>query len=137
MDFSAAQDQARRTSKKLVLLFLMSVLSLIIITNLLVAVALLGFDVNFAGSVAAGNSTATNLMHYLSLERFGKIALAVCGVVGCAIAYKWVQLSGGGKRVAEQLGGQALIDLVIEETHTCYLGDRYFVSFPNINQLQT
>lgn len=108
MDFSAAQDQARRTSKKLVLLFLMSVLSLIIITNLLVAVALLGFDVNFAGSVAAGNSTATNLMHYLSLERFGKIALAVCGVVGCAIAYKWIQLSGGGKRVAEQLGGQRI-----------------------------
>ncbi|MEL6825269.1 MAG: 7-cyano-7-deazaguanine synthase QueC [Pseudomonadota bacterium] len=26
--------------------------------------------------------------------------------------------------LAEQLGGQALIDLVIEETHTCYLGDR-------------
>ncbi|MEL7031742.1 MAG: 7-cyano-7-deazaguanine synthase QueC [Pseudomonadota bacterium] len=26
--------------------------------------------------------------------------------------------------LAEQLGGDALIDLVIEETHTCYLGDR-------------
>ena len=26
--------------------------------------------------------------------------------------------------LAEQLGGQALVDLVIEETHTCYLGDR-------------
>ena len=26
--------------------------------------------------------------------------------------------------LADQLGGQALIDLVIENTHTCYLGDR-------------
>ena len=27
-------------------------------------------------------------------------------------------------RLAETLGGRALIDLIIEETHTCYLGDR-------------
>src|SRR6202161_2856459 len=27
-------------------------------------------------------------------------------------------------RLAEQLGGTALIDLIIEETHTCYLGER-------------
>ena len=27
-------------------------------------------------------------------------------------------------RLAESLGGRALVDLIIEETHTCYLGDR-------------
>ena len=27
-------------------------------------------------------------------------------------------------RLAEQLGGQALVDLIVTETHTCYLGDR-------------
>jgi len=27
-------------------------------------------------------------------------------------------------RLAEQLGGVALVDLVVEETHTCYLGER-------------
>jgi 7-cyano-7-deazaguanine synthase len=27
-------------------------------------------------------------------------------------------------RLAEQLGGQALVKLVVEETHTCYLGER-------------
>ncbi len=26
--------------------------------------------------------------------------------------------------LAEKIGGQALIDLIVEETHTCYLGDR-------------
>jgi 7-cyano-7-deazaguanine synthase len=27
-------------------------------------------------------------------------------------------------RLAERLGGQGLVDLIVEETHTCYLGDR-------------
>jgi len=26
--------------------------------------------------------------------------------------------------LAQELGGQALVDLIVEETHTCYLGDR-------------
>jgi 7-cyano-7-deazaguanine synthase len=26
--------------------------------------------------------------------------------------------------LSEELGGQALIDLIVEETHTCYMGDR-------------
>ena len=27
-------------------------------------------------------------------------------------------------QLAYELGGQELVDLIIEETHTCYLGDR-------------
>nr|MBP6618256.1 7-cyano-7-deazaguanine synthase [Burkholderiaceae bacterium] len=27
-------------------------------------------------------------------------------------------------RLAQQLGGQPLVDLIVEHTHTCYLGDR-------------
>jgi 7-cyano-7-deazaguanine synthase len=27
-------------------------------------------------------------------------------------------------RLAEELGGAALVDLIVEETHTCYLGER-------------
>jgi 7-cyano-7-deazaguanine synthase len=27
-------------------------------------------------------------------------------------------------RMADELGGQALVDLIVQETHTCYLGDR-------------
>jgi 7-cyano-7-deazaguanine synthase len=26
--------------------------------------------------------------------------------------------------LAERLGGHALVDLIVEETHTCYLGER-------------
>ena len=27
-------------------------------------------------------------------------------------------------RLADTLGGKALVDLIVEQTHTCYLGDR-------------
>ena len=27
-------------------------------------------------------------------------------------------------RLAQKLGGQPLVDLIVEHTHTCYLGDR-------------
>jgi len=27
-------------------------------------------------------------------------------------------------RLADALGGKALVDLIVEQTHTCYLGDR-------------
>jgi 7-cyano-7-deazaguanine synthase len=35
----------------------------------------------------------------------------------------WIDKAGTWQ-LAEELGGQALIDLVIDETHSCYLGDR-------------
>ena len=35
----------------------------------------------------------------------------------------WIDKAGTWK-LAEELGGQALVDLVREETHSCYLGDR-------------
>jgi 7-cyano-7-deazaguanine synthase len=35
----------------------------------------------------------------------------------------WVDKAGTWT-LAEQLGGQALIDLIVEDTHTCYLGER-------------
>ena len=35
----------------------------------------------------------------------------------------WIDKTGTWK-LAEELGGQALVDLVREETHSCYLGDR-------------
>jgi len=35
----------------------------------------------------------------------------------------WID-KAGTFALAEQIGGKALLDLVIEETHSCYLGDR-------------
>lgn len=106
MDFAIAQDQARRTSKKLVLLFLASVISLVVITNVLIVMVLMGFDTYAIGATTSNGDSLFKLAYYFSWQRFGKVTLAVTGVIGCAIFYKWTQLSGGGKSVAEQLGGQ-------------------------------
>lgn len=35
----------------------------------------------------------------------------------------WIDKAGTWK-LAEDLGGQALVDLIVEETHTCYVGNR-------------
>ncbi len=100
MDFFAQQDQARRNTSALVLLFILAVIALIIITNVLVMVVFWGA----AGQVNPGYQ----LGEYFSWRTFGLISLVVTGVVACAIAYKWIQLSAGGKRVAESLGGHRI-----------------------------
>lgn len=116
MDFFSEQDQARRSSKVLVSLFLLSVLILIVLTNVLVAVSLWLFDEQLVGNYQAYQQAVEtmsyqrtrHLFDYISWQRFLLISAAVSGVIACAIGYKWLQLSGGGKRVAEQLGGQRI-----------------------------
>ncbi len=116
MDFFTEQDQARRSSKVLIILFSLSVLVLIVLTNILVAVTLWLFDEQVAGNYQAYQQAVetlnyqrtSSLFNYLSWQRFALISLVVSSVIGCAIIYKWAQLSGGGKRVAEQLGGHRI-----------------------------
>ena len=116
MDFFTEQDQARRSSKLLVLLFSLAVSILIILTNVLIAITLWLFDEQLAGNYQAYQQAVATLDYqrtdtlfdYVSWQRFALVALAVTAVIGCAIIYKWVQLSGGGKRVAEQLGGHRI-----------------------------
>ncbi len=100
MDFFAQQDKARRHTTTLVLLFILAVIALIVITNILVMVVFIG---------AAGQTNmVSQLGGYFSWRAFGMISLVVTGIVACAIVYKWIQLSAGGKRVAESLGGHRI-----------------------------
>ena len=116
MDFFSEQDQARRSTKLLVALFSIAVVVLIIITNILVAMTLWLVNEQIAGNYQAYQGALDTLVYqetpgltdYISLQRFSLIALAVTGVIACAVLFKWIQLSGGGKRVAEQLGGKRI-----------------------------
>ena len=116
MDFFSQQDQARRSTKILVALFSIAVVVLIILTNILVAITLWLVNEQVAGNYQAYQNSLDTLSYqqtlgltdYFSLHRFSLIALAVTGVIACAVLFKWVQLSGGGKRVAEQLGGNRI-----------------------------
>ena len=112
MDFFAAQEQARRQTRLLLLLFAIAIGSLILITNLAVAVTLwwLGGDLPAGQSVAQvlSQDLRQPLPHYFSWQNFGTISLLVCGAVGLVMLFKWLQLRAGGKRVAEAMGGTRL-----------------------------
>ena len=113
MNFFSEQDQARRNTKWLVMLFVLAVLALIVLTNVLFAATfwvMQGQGENYyhAVELAEAGAGPRSLTYYFSWQSFGKISLAICGVLACVMAFKWLQLSGGGKRVAESLGGQRI-----------------------------
>ncbi len=102
MDFFQSQDNARKTTGRLVLLFALAVLSLIILTNLLVM---------FAFGYLQGN-TLVNDPEALSFDwnTFLLIGAAVIVIVGAASLYKMASLGSGGEAVAEMLGGRLIVD---------------------------
>lgn len=100
MDFFEHQAVAKRNTRLLVILFGLAVICLLTLTGLLVAAFSGGL-----GQTQNGQQPAEFYMHW-------DIVLAVTGMVlsaiSLAVLYKWVILKGGGKVVAESLGGRRL-----------------------------
>jgi hypothetical protein len=107
MDFYTEQDNARRNTRLLVLLFGFAVLVLIGITNLLIA-ALLYFA-GFYGLPLAGGDTITSFLGGFSIETFTWVSLGVVSTVFLVVLFKWAQLSAGGKAVAGKVKSNATI----------------------------
>jgi len=107
MDFFAQQDIARRNTRLLVFLFMTAVFVLIILTNAVVAGFLFfGEDYNIhSGSQGGVNGFSS----FFSWARFGTIGLGVTATVALVVLFKWIQLSGGGKAVAESMGGTRIL----------------------------
>jgi len=93
MNFFAHQAKARSNTTKLVLLFSLAVFSLILITLLFLILCL-----------AALNGTSVN-QELLNTGIVIKTAGAIIATVVLAWLYKTIQLSSGGKAVAEAMGG--------------------------------
>ncbi|MEP5567622.1 MAG: M48 family metallopeptidase [Halioglobus sp.] len=107
MNFFQQQDIARRNARVLVLLFSLAVLGLILLTNAAVAAFLyFGDDYNVYSGSRGGIS---GFLSYFSWERFGGIGLAVTATVALVVLMKWIQLSTGGKVVAESMGGVRIL----------------------------
>ena len=107
MDFFEQQDIARRNTRMLVLLFLAAVLLLIVLANVAVAGFLFfGQDYNIYSGSRQGMD---GFMSYFSWLRFGNIGLAVTATVALVVFLKWLQLSTGGKVVAESMGGSRIL----------------------------
>lgn len=102
MNFFEAQDRARRRTLWLVLLFGIAVVGLILLTNLLVLYALAYQQL---GYLSTGTSSAFAQFRW---DTFILVAVAVTILVSGGSIFKILQLAGGGRVVAESLGGHPL-----------------------------
>jgi len=99
VNFFAYQDEARSNTRKLVVLFLCAVLTLIAITSFLV-VGVLFYSESQTEMGITGD--------FLSSRIFIQVSLVVIAVIAAGTLYRLAQLRGGGKAVAEAMGGQLL-----------------------------
>lgn len=105
MNFFEHQDRARRNTRYLIFLLIAAVLSLVAITTLLFA-TLAYFGEEQRNEIA--QTTWQGIMHSLSPSAFLWIAVGVSGVVVLGSLFRFAQLRGGGKSVAEAMGGRLL-----------------------------
>jgi Zn-dependent protease with chaperone function len=104
VNFFEAQDDARKSTGRLVILFGAAVISLIVLTNLLVAAVYL-----WSNDYAYGQpQNLLDSLFNLPAETWLMISVGVVGVVGVASLYKFLIIRGGGRVVAESLGGRML-----------------------------
>jgi Zn-dependent protease with chaperone function len=106
MDFFAQQDQARRNTRYLVILFSLAVILLIVLVNgLITAFLWFGRDYN----LYVGGSGWKGYLALFSWERFATIGAAVAATVGLVSLVRWLQLASGGRTVAEGMGGRRVL----------------------------
>jgi Zn-dependent protease with chaperone function len=101
-DFFTRQDTARRNTTRLVVLFVLAVLAIMISIDLLLAATM--------GYAGGGPEDAPRDVWAIATDP-GLVGLAVFGtliVVGGGSLFKIAQLRGGGKVIAEELGGRLL-----------------------------
>jgi Zn-dependent protease with chaperone function/uncharacterized tellurite resistance protein B-like protein len=105
MNFFEHQDRARRNTRYLVLLLVAAVFSLIVITTLLFAM------LAYWGQDHYGQAPLSHwqgILHALNPSTFLWISLGISCVVLFGSFFRFVQLRGGGKAVAEAMGGRLL-----------------------------
>ncbi|MDH4228739.1 MAG: M48 family metallopeptidase [Nitrospirota bacterium] len=98
MDFFEAQEQSRASTTRLVLLFALAVLTLVLLTVVSVGVFVAYLE-------GYGTPSPQTVLAALPPLRVAEIAAAVLVVVLAGTLYKMAVLSGGGRVVAENLGG--------------------------------
>jgi Zn-dependent protease with chaperone function len=107
MNFFEQQDLAHRNTKRLVFLLCLAVISLIVITTLMFATAFYYMEAN-ANTMMANTGLWQGISQSMSWKTFAGISASVCAVIVVGSLYKLIQLSSGGRAVAESLGGRPL-----------------------------
>ena len=107
MNFFEQQDLAHRNTKRLVFLLCLAVISLIAITTLLFSAAFYYMELN-ANTMTANTGLWQGITQTMTWKMLAGISAAVCTVIIVGSLYKLIQLSSGGRAVAEALGGRPL-----------------------------
>jgi Zn-dependent protease with chaperone function len=102
VNFFKHQDAARSNTTKLVIFFLLAVLSLIVLTNLLVMIVF--------GYADTQTFTAESVKYQFDWNVFFLVGVAVMCTVALGSLYKIISLSGGGARVAEMMDAELVVD---------------------------
>jgi Zn-dependent protease with chaperone function len=97
MDFFRAQEVAKKNTFKLVALFALAVFSIIVLTNLLILV------------VFGVLKPETHALQQLDWSIILAVGAGVLVIVALGSLYKMVQLSGGGRKIAEQMNGELIV----------------------------
>jgi Zn-dependent protease with chaperone function len=100
MNFFQRQEETRRSSRRLVLLFAIAVLAVIAAVNFVVFFALA-----FTQDRRMGYAPTVNEYMFAHPGMVLVTTLVVAGIIGLASLYKTVVLGGGGGVVARSLGG--------------------------------
>lgn len=105
MDFFAAQDHARQTTRRLVWVFVMLVSSLILLTSLLVSF------VFYSGEPHAKGQAPQGFINYLLAKPDAALLTALLVLAGVLLAMlvRKSQLAAGGQAVAEMVGGERIL----------------------------
>tara|TARA_R110002096_G_scaffold135780_1_gene287859 strand:- start:2219 stop:4096 length:1878 start_codon:yes stop_codon:yes gene_type:complete len=101
VNFFEQQDHARQKTWLLIALFSVAVLCIIGLTIALITATFWGF----AGQ---GTTNSVSGIQPMQWNNIAKTAITVIAVIACVIIYKRLQLSQGGRRVAEMLGGRQI-----------------------------
>ncbi|AWF82387.1 Zn-dependent protease with chaperone function [Microbulbifer sp. A4B17] len=100
MNFYVHQDKAKQSSRLLVFLFSLALITLIALSTLATAAMV---------SLSRGQPfLPSEVVQVLGWETLAPIAFAIAIIVALGSLYKFHQLSPGGKAVAESLGGHKL-----------------------------
>ncbi len=101
MNFFEAQEKARRNTWQLIMLFILAVAGLILVTTLFI-----GW---FYFQYITQDSAPFSFEKYFHSPIFFSVSLIVFIIVALGALYEYLQLTKGGRSVAEALGGRQLI----------------------------
>jgi Zn-dependent protease with chaperone function len=105
MDFFQRQEIARRNTKLLEVYFVLAVIAIVLTVYL--AIALIETTQNDASGYDSAPETA-GVAALWDPDLFLAVTLGTLAIICCGSLYKTAQLAGGGKSVAEMLGGRPI-----------------------------